>query len=63
MEPRVAVLFRHKLIEKRLTQESLLSNGMSQDYPSYRETVGLIRGLDGAMVLLEEAIKEAAEGK
>ncbi len=43
-----------KLAELQQSQEEFLSNGGAKDYPSYKESCGVIRGLAAARREIED---------
>ena len=49
--------YLHRLLQEKNTRSEKLSNGHAKDYPSYREGVGYIRGIEESQRILHEVIK------
>lgn len=62
MEPRVIRILRQKMADYARTQTTWLASGSVADYPTYRETVGIIRGFTVIEDMIEESLKETGEG-
>ncbi len=44
----------NKIDDQLSSAQTFVSGGSPKDYPSYREVVGLIRGLESAKLIIED---------
>lgn len=52
-----------RLIDAEIdSQKNVLGSGSAEDYPSYRQSVGIIHGLEWCRNLVAEIQKRTAEG-
>lgn len=57
IEPRYLQVYRQRIAEIRESQLELLAKGAPLDYPSYRELIGVLQGMDLAISQLDDTVR------